>query len=88
MVDVTEYVSWKNGYMNLNKNSLTEVLRKIGRYYNVEFHFDNTLKLKEQTCSGKLYLSENINDVLESFSQMTFLKYYIESEGVISIKKE
>lgn len=88
MVDVTEYVSWKNGYMNLNKNSLTEVLRKIGRYYNVEFHFDNTLKLKDQTCSGKLYLSENINDVLESFSQMTFLKYYIESEGVISIKKE
>lgn len=87
-VNVSEYISWKNGYMHLNKNSLTEVLKKIGRYYNVEFNFEKTLNLKDQTCSGKLHLSDNINDVLESFSKMTFLNYSINSDGVINIDKE
>ncbi len=86
-VDVMEYISWKNGYMQLNKNSLTEVLKKIGRYYNVEFNYAATLNLQNQTCSGKLFLSENLDDVLQSFSKMTFLQYNKISDGIIYIKK-
>lgn len=86
-VDVMEYISWKNGYMLLNKNSLTEVLKKIGRYYNVEFYYDAGLKLHDQTCSGKLFLSDNFEDVLQSFSKMTFLDYNILNNRVIHIDK-
>ncbi|MCE5205835.1 MAG: FecR domain-containing protein [Porphyromonadaceae bacterium] len=86
-VDVMEYISWKSGYMQLNKNSLTEVLKKIGRYYNVEFNYAPTLNLQSQTCSGKLYLSENFDDVLQSFSKMTFLQYQVISNGVVYIQK-
>ncbi|MDD3779238.1 MAG: FecR domain-containing protein, partial [Proteiniphilum sp.] len=86
-VDVMEYISWKNGYMQLNKNSLTEVLKKIGRYYNVEFNYAATLNLEDQTCSGKLFLSENFDDVLQSFSKMTFLQYDKISDGIIYIQK-
>lgn len=86
-VDVMEYISWKNGYMQLNKNSLTEILKKIGRYYNVEFNFTSTLNLQDQTCSGKLFLSENFDDVLQSFSKMTFLQYQVISDGVVYIQK-
>ena len=86
-VDVMEYISWKNGYMQLNKNSLTEVLKKIGRYYNVEFNYTATLNLQDQTCSGKLFLSENFDDVLQSFSKMTFLQYNKISDGIIYIQK-
>lgn len=87
-VDVMEYISWKNGYMQLNKNSLTEVLKKIGRYYNVEFNYAATLNLQDQTCSGKLFLSENLDDVLQSFSKMTFLQYNAISDGVVYIQKK
>jgi ferric-dicitrate binding protein FerR (iron transport regulator) len=86
-VDVMEYISWKNGYMQLNKNSLTEVLKKIGRYYNVEFNYEATLNLKDQTCSGKLFLSENFDDVLQSFSKMTFLQYNKTGDRIIYIQK-
>jgi ferric-dicitrate binding protein FerR (iron transport regulator) len=86
-VDVMEYISWKEGYMQLNKATLTDVLKKIGRYYNIEFNYDAALKLQEQTCSGKLFLSDNLNDVLESFSKMTFLDYKRLDEGVIYIDK-
>ncbi|HOI80566.1 MAG TPA: DUF4974 domain-containing protein, partial [Petrimonas sp.] len=86
-VDVMEYTSWKNGYMLLNKTSLTNVLKKIGRYYNIEFNYDAGLKLHNQTCSGKLFLSDNFEDVLQSFSKMTFLNYNVLNERVIYISK-
>jgi len=82
-----EYISWKNGYMELNKTPLADLLKKIGRYYNLEFNYDASLNLQEQTCSGKLFLSDNLNDVLESFSKMTFLDYKILKEGVIYIDR-
>lgn len=86
-VNVMEYISWKNGYMELNKTPLADLLKKIGRYYNLEFNYDASMNLQGQTCSGKLFLSDNLNDVLESFSKMTFLDYKILKEGVIYIDR-
>lgn len=74
-VNVSEYISWKSGYMELNKVPLNEVLKKISRYYNIEFNFNNDLDFYSRTCSGKLFLSDNLNDVLEAFSRITFLDY-------------
>lgn len=74
-VNVSDYTSWTDGYMQLNKIPLNEVLKKIGRYYNIEFQCNPALNLNKQTCSGKLFLSDNLNDVLEAFSKMTYFKY-------------
>ncbi|WP_418892274.1 FecR family protein [Limibacterium fermenti] len=89
IVDVYEYISWKNGFIQLNKTPLNEVLKKIGRYYNVKFIYPKELSLQTQTCSGKLFLSEDLNDVLNAFSQMTALLYeYEENEGgTIMVRK-
>jgi transmembrane sensor len=85
MVDVAEYISWKNGYMQLNKTPLNEVLMKIGRYYNIEFTYSAGLALNHRTCSGKLYLSDNLDDVLEAFSKMTYLGHERISDRKIAI---
>lgn len=81
-VDVSAYISWKNGYLQLNKTPLNEVLQKIGRYYNVEFRYPHNLNLDERTCSGKLFLSDNMDDVLEAFSKLTFLTYETNKESI------
>jgi len=81
-VDVSEHISWKNGYLQLSKTPLDEVLKKIGRYYNVEFRYLSDLRLTEKTCSGKLYLSDSLEDVLEAFSKLTFLTYDINNEAI------
>lgn len=86
-VNVSEYISWKSGYMELNKTPLNDVLKKIGRYYNVEFQYENELNLTNQTCSGKLFLSENFDNVLNAFSKMTFLTYDKNNNNTINIKK-
>jgi hypothetical protein len=81
-VDVSDYISWKNGYLQLNKTPLDEVLKKIGRYYNVEFRYQSDLGLTEKTCSGKLFLSDNLEDVIKAFSKLTFLNCEINNETI------
>ncbi len=81
-VDVNDYISWKNGYLQLSKTPLIDVLQKIGRYYNVEFRYQNDLGLTEKTCSGKLFLSGNLEDVIEAFSKLTFLHCEINNETI------
>ncbi|MGI6572180.1 MAG: FecR family protein [Fermentimonas sp.] len=85
-VDVSEYIGWKDGFMQLNKVPLDEVLRKVGRYYNVEFRYSEEIDLLGKTCSGKLFLSENIDDVLQSFANITLLNYEKQSDHIIHIK--
>ncbi len=86
-VDVAEYISWKNGYFLFDKEPLEEVLLKIGRYYNVDFRYTDDLKLWQRTCSGKLHLSENINNVMKAFSGMTELTYTESSQNTFIISK-
>lgn len=85
-VDVNDFISWTNGYLQLKKTPLPDVLKKIGRYYNIEFRFQDDLNLEKMSCSGKLFLSNDIQDVLTAFSQMTFLSYDKQGETVY-IKK-
>lgn len=84
-VDVSDYTSWVDGYMQLSNTPLNEVLKKIGRYYNVQFQYDPTLDIYEQTCSGKLFLSDELDDVMEAFSKMIFLKYEHQNDDTIFI---
>lgn len=86
-VDVSDYTGWTNGYMQFNKSPLNEVLKKIGRYYNVEFRYARDLDMNNQTCSGKLFLSESLDDVLQAFSKMTYLQCDKQDDTTISIRK-
>ncbi|MDR1098762.1 MAG: FecR domain-containing protein, partial [Tannerella sp.] len=36
-VDVTRYISWKDGYLQLDKTPVAEVLKQVERYYNLSF---------------------------------------------------
>lgn len=85
-VEVSEYTSWKEGYMQLSKTPLDEVLIKVGRYYNKEFKYDPSLDLSSQTCSGKLFLSDDFTDVLDAFSKMTYLEYNALNDATILIE--
>ena len=82
-VDVDEYTCWKNGYLKLSKTPLSEVLIKIGRYYNIAFQFPQELHLDAKSCSGKLFLSDNLDDVLQSFSRLTELTYEQNGETIL-----
>ena len=73
-VDVQEYVSWKDGYLVLNSAPLTEILKKLSRYYRVDIILKQP-KLAGVRFGGTLDLQENIRDILEAVSVTTGLDY-------------
>jgi len=74
-VDVKQFISWKNGYLEFNQTPMTEVLKQVGRYYNLSFDFDNDVNLQKRTCSGKIYLSENLDNVMATVGLLSSTIY-------------
>jgi len=87
MVDVDQFISWKNGYLSFDKTPMTEVLKQIGRYYNLSFNFDQDVNLQKRTCSGKIYLSDNLDNVMTTIALLSSTRY-INQNGQIYILNE
>lgn len=64
----SRYTCWKDGYLELDDSSLSDVLRQIGRYYNISFDFTDKARLNGKKSSGKIYLSDNVDNVLKALS--------------------
>lgn len=87
MVDVTKYVSWKSGYLAFDRTPMSEVLKQIGRYYNFSFDFAKDVNLQKRTCTGKIYLSDNLDNVLTAIGLLTSTKYEKINNQVYIINK-
>jgi len=83
-VDVNLYASWVNGYLIFDNIPITEVYKKLKRYYNQDIVAGEGLETI--TFSGKLDLKENLKDVLENISFASSVKT-LENNGVYIIKK-
>ncbi len=82
IVDVDEYISWTRDVLQFNETPIAELLKKIGRYYNVEFENSPGVKLNTKTVSGKLFLSTNLDSVMTSISYLTDTKYHRENNTI------
>lgn len=87
-VDVNQFISWKNGYLEFNKTPMTEVLKQIGRYYNLSFDYEHDVNLQKRTCTGKIYLSENLDNVMTTVGLLSSTKYIKNNDQIIIIKEQ
>jgi hypothetical protein len=69
MVKAKDYMSWKDGYVVLEKNSLESIAKRLSRYYNVSIEFENP-ELAAETFSGYLDLRNTAIQVLELISEI------------------
>lgn len=74
-VDVSQFISWKNGYLSFDKTPMTEVLQQVSRYYNLSFDFENDVNLQKRTCTGKIYLSDNLDNVMTIIGLLSSTTY-------------
>lgn len=86
-VDVSEYISWTRGILEFDETPISEILKKIGRYYNVQFESSPEIKLNDKTCSGKLFLSNNLDSIMSSVSVLSSTVYQREN-NIIHITKK
>ncbi|HBK30926.1 MAG TPA: iron dicitrate transport regulator FecR, partial [Porphyromonadaceae bacterium] len=86
-VDVSGYISWTKGIMKFNETTMSDILKKVGRYYNVQFENNSGTALNEKSCSGKLFLSNNLDSVMTSISVLSSTTYKREN-NIIHISKK
>lgn len=85
-VDVSLYTSWVNGIFIFDGTPTSEMLKKVGRYYNISF--DGETSLPDKKITGKLFLSENIDEVLSSISLLTSTEYKREGNVIRLMNKK
>ena len=67
-VEADSYTCWKDGIMKFTNEKLETVLLRLSRYYGIEFTCDE--KLKTKACSGKMFLFDDLDGVLETLSDI------------------
>ncbi|MDR0332567.1 MAG: FecR domain-containing protein [Dysgonamonadaceae bacterium] len=70
-VDVNQFISWKNGFLLFDRTPMTEVLRQIARFYNLSFDYENATNLHTRTCTGRIVLSDNLDDVMTTIALLS-----------------
>ena len=82
VVDASQYISWKNGYLVFEETLLIDVLKQVSRYYNLSFKYDDNIALYKRTCSGNIYLSDNFDNVMKTLAVLSSTKYVKEQNKI------
>lgn len=81
-VDVSKYLSWRDGKFIFKKEQLGNIVKKLSRYYNVSIEIANE-ELKTQTFSGHLDLKDQVEKVIEVIKQTSDLDYKKENNKIV-----
>jgi len=72
-VDVTEYTLWTQGLFHFSNTDFNRITKKLERFYNVRFQFDDPFKGGIQV-SGKLDVTQERSEVFEYLERLTGLQ--------------
>lgn len=83
---VEEYVSWRAGYMLFENTRLSEILKKLQRYYRVRIELEDP-HLENATFTGPLDLKKKIEEVMDIICLTTSLVYEKQGEKIVLREK-
>ena len=80
MVDLSEYISWKDGLFLFKDKQLNGIVKKIEKYYNQKIAI-KAGKLPNTLISGKLVLSDDLDEVMQYLVKTLEARYEKNSDG-------
>jgi len=86
-VDVSQYISWKDGMLKVEREDLIRVLKKVERYYNIHIELRDPLA-GGFLISGKLDLKQNPEEVLNVIQLTVPIDWAKKSNGDFIIVKK
>jgi hypothetical protein len=84
IVDVSDYIAWKEGYYPFVRQDLGTILSKLSNHYGVQFNWNE--EIRKLSCSGKLDLKENIQDVLNTLEKTASIEIQQTSEKEYTVR--
>jgi len=85
-VDVHSFISWKEGYLTFEDTPVIEALKQIERYYNFSFNYSDNVSFQGLTCTGKIILSDNLDNVMTALTLISATKYKKEDKLIYIYK--
>ena len=86
-VNVDQYVSWKEGLIVFNSERLESIMRKLSRWYNCEFQFQDE-KLKDSRFTGSLNKYQNLSQFLNKIAETSFIDFSVSEKNIVLIDKK
>ena len=84
-VDLYEYVSWKDGLFLFKDKPLNNIITRLEKYYHRKISVEGD-KLPNTIISGKLILSDDIEEVMQYLAKTLEARYEENGEGIFFIK--
>lgn len=81
-IDVSYYISWKEGLLEFKRESIVTVFNRLSRFYNVRFITESSVNMNMK-FSGKLDLKESLEDVLKVVADVAPVTFRIDQDKVI-----
>lgn len=79
--DVELAVDWKNGDFNFHSESLTQLMKRISRWYNIDVLYNKDVD-KEQTFTGQISRSKHLSELLKNLESIGNVHFKIEENKV------
>ncbi len=80
-VDTDRYTAWTEGWFLFYKEPLSNVLKKVERYYNIQVLYTDFFP-SDDLISGKLDLKDSIEDVMKVLAHVAKVTYRIEQQKI------
>lgn len=77
---------WRDDVFALEGNTLSEVFMKLSRWYDFEYHFEDT-EVSNLILSGNLRMSDNIGFIFEVIESLGHVKIHVKNNQVKIMKK-
>lgn len=80
-VDVSYYISWKEGMLEFNRESILNVFKKLSEFYHVDFVTESSVETNKK-ISGKLDLKDSLEEVMKVVSDAAPITFRINGDKV------
>ncbi|SHF87878.1 FecR family protein [Mariniphaga anaerophila] len=86
-VEVENYTSWVNGVFIFREKPLSEIVKRLTKYYNCSIHIEGE-KLASTQVTGKLDISGNIDDAMQYLSKTIEGRYDKSPEDIYVLRTD
>lgn len=80
-VNVNQVMAWKAGYFVFRNNTIQDIMRQIGRWYDVEVVYEG--KIPKGTFGGTYSRNKDINELLKGLELTGLVHFKIEGRRII-----
>ncbi len=84
IVDVEQFTAWKEGLFYFKDQPLSEIMKTLSRWYNVDIKFDNELA-SEVKFTGRLKRYEDFEKILTLIEKTHEVKFHIDGRSITII---